>query len=193
MRNYLVGMLACLSVMASNANAGVITVLGDAADPSVPDLAVGSTVLSITGIFTDDEAINFNQQFLAGPIAAGADIDIGIIDADGTPAGFDNLVLSILSSAGAFSFQITQDVLSGAGAQIVFDAVAALTPGELFTIAITEFAINPGTSTAFFSFNFSAVETSEIPLPAAGPILLAGLAGLSFASRVGRKRAINSL
>lgn len=189
MKRLLAALIASATVLTGAANAGVITVTGDSADPSIPDLAVGSATLSIVGIFTNDEAVNFSQSFLAGPIASGASLDFGIIDADGTPAGFDNLVVSILSSAGVYSFQVTQDVLSGPASQILFEAFAALSPSELFTVAITGFAYNPGASTSVFSINFSAVAAPEVPLPAAAPLLLSGLAGLGFAFRKTRVAA----
>lgn len=180
LRKFAISAMCATMASFGAANAGVITVTGDSPVPGTPDLSVGPTTLSITGEFVDDEAINFSQEFLAGAQTGSASIDIGIIDADGTPAGFDNLVMEISSAAGVFSFQITEDVATGAGAQILIDAFSLLTANDVFTIAITGNAFNPGTSRSFFSINFSA---NPIPLPAAAPLLLAGLGGLFAASR----------
>lgn len=174
-----------VSVLLIQSAGATVVVTGDNPVDGEPDLVVGNNVLSITGNFDTNETINFSQEFIAGPIAGGADVDVGIINSDGSPAGFDNLLVSFASSAGNFSFQLTEDAVMGAGAQILDFLSVALTPGEAFTVSIIGDAINPGTSTAFFSLNFSATEAlpAEVPLPGAAWLLLSGMAGLGFAKR----------
>ncbi len=155
-------------------------------DDSLPDLVVGSTVLGITGEFAQSESIDYSESFLAGPIAGSADLDIGIINSDGTPAGFDNLDLQISSSAGSFMYDLTEDVdMGSAGDQLLEFVQVAIAPGEMFTVALMGDAFTPGTSSAFLSLQFSA---NPIPLPGAAPLLLTALGGLGLA-RARRKKA----
>ena len=164
------------------ANANIVVESENPAPP--PHLALGENAFSISASYTDDATLNFMDTFIAGPLTGGALIDIDVINADADPAGFDNLVLKIISDAQEFVLQITADAMGGPGVLLNDAAVVALTPGGAFTVMITGDAYAPGASTAFFAINFSAV---AVPLPAAAPFLVAGLAGLAFATRRNRK------
>lgn len=189
MKSLLAGGLAAAGLVLGSAQAAIVTT-GTPGD-AVPDLVVGTTVLGFTGVFEDSGPVNYSQGgFLAGPIAGSATVDIGIINSDGTPAGFDDLVLTISSSAGTFDFNLTEDVPSGAGMQLLEDLFVDLAPGELFSVMISGTAFAPGTSVAFLSVQFSA---EPIPLPAAGLFFATGLAGVGAVRRMrGQRRAAHA-
>ena len=162
----------------SQSAAAIVSTADD--DPATPDIASDEIILSITGVFSESRPIDYVESFLATPLTERINIDIGIINGAGAPAGFNNLVLSFSSSAGTFVHQLTEDVASGAGMQTAFLLSIASAAGEFFTVRLTGDAFAPGSSSALLSMNFTA---SEVPLPAAWPLLLAGLASLSFATR----------
>jgi hypothetical protein len=129
----LIAALASATALVGFAHAGTIT-SSSAPGDDVADLVVGEASLAISGEdFVQGEVINYSETFRAGPIAAGADGVASVIFAipEG-PAGFDNLMLSISSSAGTFDFQITEDVADGGttpGAQLTSVFAFNVTPG----------------------------------------------------------------
>ncbi|MBI1392030.1 MAG: hypothetical protein GC152_04735 [Alphaproteobacteria bacterium] len=192
------------AVIASWAAIGVckaaVVVSGDVPEPGA-DLKVGSNTLSITGSFANPTPTaagphfeSFDETFSlrAGALAGGADLTFAVIDAFGRDAGFDDLVLSIVSSTGSFDFQIVPDVpdayplspTPGAiGMQAIIDGVVSLLPGELFSARIRGTSINYGEARSFFSINFSATPVAAVPAPAALPLMVAALAGLGLVGR----------
>jgi hypothetical protein len=184
---------SCAALAFGTANAAVTSTAD--ADPSTADLVVGEAELAIVGEdFSNAEEIDYSETFLAGPIAGSAITNIDIIFDDGDPAGFDNLVVTISSSAGTFDFQVTTDEDGFAGTSIPGsdDFNVALTPGEEFTVSIAGTAYLVGASSPFFQVTFEAVPTAnvdEVPLPAGAFLMLSGLGAYTASRRARRKAA----
>ncbi|MCQ8185929.1 VPLPA-CTERM sorting domain-containing protein [Parvularcula maris] len=181
----LIAALASATALIGFAHAGTITSSSMPGD-DMPDLVVGEASLAISGEdFVQGEEVFYSETFLAGPIAAGATAVASVIfPFPEGPAGFDNLILSITSSAGTFDFQITEDVEDGGttpGAQLTNTFAFNVAPGENFTVDIVGSAVSTGEANASFEFAFSASEVppaGEVPVPAAALLMLGGLAAM---------------
>ncbi|MEQ8935855.1 MAG: VPLPA-CTERM sorting domain-containing protein [Amphiplicatus sp.] len=105
-------------------------------------------------------------------------------------AGFSDLTISFMQDAieiGSFVLTNPDGTSEGGGAVQTF-MVTLISTAEVFFSITGDAFLNSGASLADFNINLVA-NTSEVPVPAALPLMLAGIAGLGFASR--KKRAVS--
>lgn len=99
------------------------------------------------------------------------------------PAGIMNLVIEFFQdgmSLGAFSITDGQGLIMAGADSFMFNLIS--TSDIMFNITGVAFR-NSGAALADYDINLTAV-----PLPGALPLILAGIAGLGFASRAGGSR-----
>ena len=163
-------------------------------DDNAPDCTYGVTALAggTCGQFSDSGVggPTVSMYLLFEPINIGADYVLDILfedlDLDGAndPAGFLES-LEILSADGLTSFSglitdIGGAVTGDAGTQQLLSLFLGTIISDPFLVRLDFTASSSGgTNTP----EYLIAEINQVPLPAALPLFLAGLAGMSFASR----------
>lgn len=104
-------------------------------------------------------------------------------------AGFSDLTISFMQDAIEIgSFVLTNpDGTTEGGAAVQTFMVSLISTADVFFSITGDAFLNTGASLGDFNINLAAT-TSEVPVPAALPLMLAGIAGLGFAAR--KKRAV---
>lgn len=181
MKNVL-GLVAGLAALAfvSSANATVTTVTNSNITLATPGSAVGFADINAGNISADPNRVTGNITLAAGLTRLELS-NINLTRNNGTAPGVQNLVLEFVNAAGNVVIQ-SFNLTNASGA-----ALPALNSSFILNMAgVSQFYVRiSGVSFAdqFGQLPDLNLSLNAVPVPAALPLLLSGLAGLGFASR----------
>ena len=158
------------------------------------------------GLSTSNPLAIQDQNVAPGPYSAEGSfsVDAGVTGIEGfadiafdeilpgqtdVAAGFSDLTISFMQDAiDLGSFVLTNpDGTTDGGAAVQTFMLSLVSTADVFLSITGNAFLNSGASLGDFNINLAAT-TSEIPVPAALPLMLAGIAGLGFAAR--KKRTV---